>query len=272
MYESNLYGSPQMVHINTPQGPRKYAVHTDPGTGETYMVPEGEAWLEGAPKEQRQQQSSPNTNMLQSMTGGTTATGMTPNAVNAYGEPYYGWGAQAGDWGATAGTGGLNAAPMGSGAGVAATEAGSEAAVGGMGSAAAGEGAGTAAGYGAGGLVAAALAAGTIANYFNNRSFDGQQSGTIFQGKGFNDPFLSLFARKIGFEGATPGEQLDADIANKDWKGLGTSVPEYLMHLGTPWNYAENELIDKMGFLPEPVQTGLKWFANPIHQLFRSIF
>ena len=61
-------------------------------------------YYSGQQQGQQKQQgggSSMNNQMLkQLMSSGSTSTGMTPNATNAYGEPYSGWGAQTGDWGA----------------------------------------------------------------------------------------------------------------------------------------------------------------------------
>ena len=54
-------------------------------------------------QQQHKQSSNPMStynNVMKMMGGGSTATGMTPNAANPAGESFYGWGAQTGDWGA----------------------------------------------------------------------------------------------------------------------------------------------------------------------------
>ena len=58
---------------------------------------------QGQGQQQKKSSSNPYStyqNVMKMMGGGTTATGMTPNATNSMGESYYGWGAQTGDWGA----------------------------------------------------------------------------------------------------------------------------------------------------------------------------
>jgi hypothetical protein len=157
----------------------------------------------------------------------------------------------------------------GSTAPAASTAAAPEAGAGGAG-AGSGTGLGTSAAYGAG-WIAAAIAAGKLASYFTHRETNGVQTGTILEGRGFTDPFLPLVHQWAGFEDATPGEKLDADLKRENWTGLKKSIPDYLMHLGTPWNATENAAIDEMGFLPDWSKKGLKWVANPVHQLFKSI-
>jgi hypothetical protein len=50
-----------------------------------------------------QQRQKPSFNPMSMINFMDTPTGMTPNATNAMGEAYSGWGAQTGDWGAMAG-------------------------------------------------------------------------------------------------------------------------------------------------------------------------
>jgi hypothetical protein len=136
-----------------------------------------------------------------------------------------------------------------------------------------GSSAGSSAGIGtAGAYILAALAAGKGADLLTgDREQNGVHTGTIFEGKGFNDPFMTLTSQKMGWDDATPGEQLDADAKREDWSGLKKSIPEYAGYLTQMHEWPTMQLIEEAGFLPKPVQKGMKWMFAPVNSLLRLL-
>lgn len=150
------------------------------------------AGMGGQQQGQQKQSSNPMStynNVMKMMSGGSTATGMTPNATNAMGESYYGWGAQTGDWGATGSTGSGLIAGNEIAAPGAFAEIGSAADIGSLG------GAGTEGGLISGAGPYAALAAGLYGIKLDN---DWNSKGS---GKSLWGEFQSVFDESVGNNG-----------------------------------------------------------------------
>ena len=237
---------------------------------------------QGGQQQGKQQQSNPMStynNVMKLMGGGTTATGMTPNAVNAYGEPFYGWGAQTGDWGATAAAP-ASSAELGGASGIA-DSAGS---IGGSGTA---EGAG----YTTAGYIAAIIAAQHLMSGATDRRTmeggkqgaelgKGHRTGDVFSGDFFTEPWMAWGEQQLGVDTPTAGEKTDASIDRlREGKGgfsdFASTVPGTAYQWFDPvGNFTGDILGDKFGtagkvattiLLPH---TGLKWGADWLGKLF----
>ena len=232
-------------------------------------------------QQQQQQGSNPSQmyDMYKSLSGGTgtVATGMTPNATNAAGESYYGWGAQTGDWGATAGTPAMEAAgTTGSGTmGGAESTGGLWDSIGGMFGGGGGEGA-SSVGYGTLGYILAAIAGQHMMSSDTDRQFSpsgaggsSHRTGDVFSGDFFTEPWMAYAYDKLGVEGATPGEETDSSInAIRDgesaWDNLLRSAPATAAQWFDPvGSFGYGLMEDKLG-------TFGKWLgraAFPVHWL-----
>lgn len=158
------------------------------------------------PRNQQQQGNSQQNYLNQLLSNPkTVSTGMTPNAVNASGEPYYGWGAQTGDWGANAAVP-FDASQYGTSS--APTLSGSGETAGGIGWAPAA--------YVAAAIAGQHLMSGDTDRRTNYRgelsSNSGHRTGDVFSGDFFTEPWMAWGEEKLGINTPTPGERTDAAI------------------------------------------------------------
>ena len=222
-------------------------------------------------KKQQQSSGSSNNNMLQNLlSGGTTATGMTPNAVNAYGEPYYGWGAQTGDWGAVG-----SGTPSTSSGLIAGNEVAAPAAEAGATASEGGSMLGTVGTYA--GYIGAAIAGQHLLSNQTSRSFDGRATKDMFGGSGATEPWLAYAYQKMGIEAPTSGEQLDADVKNGSWGDAISHVPSHAAYYFNPGaNFLSDFAGQKLGDTWGPIASTLIFpegkLANQIGKIFGSIF
>lgn len=233
----------------------------------------------GQPGQQRQQQGGGMQNQMlkQLMSGtGTTATGMTPNATNAMGESYYGWGAQTGDWGTMAtvpeASGGLMAGGDIGGSSIPLSEMGAD-----LGASAGGEGMGlgtlgTYAGY-----IGAAIAGQHVLNKMTDRRFDGQATKDMFGGSGATEPWLAFAYQKLGIDSPTTGESLDAAVHNKDWGKVAEGIPSHAAYYMDPIrNMGADFVSDKVGGTAGDILGGLifpeGFAAKQLGKLFGGLF
>ena len=241
----------------------------------------------GQKQEQQKKQggSNMNSNMLQSLMGGTTATGMTPNAVNSRGESYYGWGSKTGDWGAqaplTADSGLVAGAEIPSGGGMTYGASGAPTSeMAGMGSIAGDAGGGssmlgtvgTYAGY-----IGAAIAGQHLLSNQTSRSFDGRATKDAFGGSGATEPWLAYGYQKMGIDAPTSGEQLDADVKNGDWGSAVSHVPSHAAYYFNPGaNFLSDFAGQKLGDTWGPIVSSMIFpegkIANQLGKLFGKIF
>jgi hypothetical protein len=243
-----------------------------------YGQPPNMQYIGGQQQGHRQQSSSMNTNMLKQLMGsGSTATGMTPNATNAMGEPYYGWGAQTGDWGATS-SGLVSGAEIPSTAGEV------------------GGGVADVAGGGSSYLPLAGYVAAAIAGQHmmsgatDRRTMEGGESGTkagkghrtgdVFSGDFFTEPWMAWGEQQLGIDTPTAGEKTDAAIDRlREGKGGFSDFASTIPGTAYQWfdpvgNFAGDFMGDKFGTAGKVVtslllpQTGLKWLGDWIGGLF----
>lgn len=247
--------------------------------------------------QQKKQGGGMNPNMInQLMAMQPTATGMTPNATNAYGESYYGWGAQTGDWFPAAGSSVPGSTTVGSGlvagneitAPGAFAEVGSAADIGSVGVGAE-SGVGSYLGYAAP-VLAAIAGQHMMSGATDRRTMEGgkqgadvgkgHRTGDVFSGDHFTEPWMAFAEQKLGIEEPTAGEKTDAAIDRiRGGKGgfsdLLSTVPGTAYQWFDPvGNFAGDFMGDKFGtagkvattiILPH---TGLKWFGDWLGGLF----
>jgi hypothetical protein len=233
----------------------------------------------GQPGQQQQQKQSSNpmstyNNVMKMMGGGTTATGMTPNATNSMGESYYGWGAQTGDWGATSSPAMYDA-----------TVPAAESALGGV-----GESAGGASSYlPMAGYIAAAIAGQHMMSGATDRRTDsggnaskdsGHRTGDVFSGNFFTEPWMAWGEQQLGVDTPTAGENTDAAIDRmREGKGGFSDFMSTVPGTAYQWfdpvgNFAGDIMGDKFGDVGKALtmmvlpQTGLKWSADWLSGLF----
>jgi hypothetical protein len=219
-------------------------------------------------QQQQKQSSNPMStynNVMKMMGGGTTATGMTPNAANPAGESFYGWGAQTGDWGA-----------MSTPAMYDATTAVSTPAAEGLGS-----GAAEGAGLGSLGYIAAAIMGQHLMSSNTDRQTDGHRTGDVFSGDFFTEPWMAWGEQQLGVDTPTAGEKTDASIDRmQDGKGGFSDFMSTVPGTAYQWfdpvgNFAGDIMGDKYGDLGKALtmlvlpQTGLKWGADWLGGLFK---
>lgn len=231
----------------------------------------------GQKQEQQKKQggSNMNTQMLQSLMGGSTATGMTPNAVNSRGESFYGWGAKTGDWPAQA--------PLTADSGLIAgneiaapgayAEVGSAADIG---SASGGASGGTSLlgglGYTAG-WAGAGMGALHQATQANSRSFEGQATKDIFGGSYATDPWVPTAYEKLGIDTPTAGETFDARWQNKDYKGMVESFPRAGGYWASPVTSMGYDVVsDKFGSTVANMLFPDQWGLDQLGKLFGKLF
>ena len=233
------------------------------------------------PGQQQQQKQSPNpmstyNNVMKMMGGGSTATGMTPNATNTMGESYYGWGAQTGDWGAMS-------TPAMYDTNVAASVPAAESGVGGE--------AASGMGYGTAGAIAAAIAGQhMMSGATDRRTMEGGKSGTeagkghrtgdIFSGDMFTEPWMAWGEQQLGVDTPTAGEKTDAAIDRmREGKGGFSDFMSTVPGTAYQWfdpvgNFAGDIMGDKFGDVGKALtmmvlpHTGLKWGADWLSGLF----
>ena len=221
-----------------------------------------------------QQQKSGNMNMLQQLLQmqGSGLTGMTPNAVNAYGEPFYGWGSKTGDWGAGSSVP-FDASQYGSVG--ASGESGGESGVGFLGGSGTGPsgpgGYGGALGYA--GIVAAAIAAQHAMSNATSRRFEGQQTKDAFGGSYATEPWLAYGFDKFGINSPTAGESFDAAWQNNDWENVAERSPRAMGYWGEPgtsvgYDVASDKMGEKAANAIFPNQYFLQQFGQLIGKLF----
>lgn len=238
-------------------------------------------------QQQKQQSSNPMStynNVMKMMGGGTTATGMTPNATNTMGESYYGWGAQTGDWGAMGSPAMYDATTVSPGVPTTGSELSS------MSSGIGGESAGGASSYlPMAGYIAAAIAGQHMMSGATDRRTEsggkasktsGHRTGDIFSGDAFTEPWMAWGEQQLGVDTPTAGEKTDAAIDRlREGKGgfsdFASTVPGTAYQWFDPvGNFAGDVMGDKFGtagkvatsiLLPH---TGLKWGADWLSGLF----
>jgi hypothetical protein len=245
---------------------------------------------QGGGQQQQKQSSNPMStynNLMKMMSGGPTATGMTPNATNSMGESYYGWGAQAGDWGATAGTSTPGSGTVGNG-----LVAGNEIPLADMGadlggSVGAESGGGSYLGYMAPVLAAIAgqhmMSGETDRRVGDNGKLSeasGHRTGDIFSGNFFTEPWMAWGEQQLGIDSPTAGEKTDASIDRmREGKGGFSDFMSTVPGTAYQWfdpvgNFAGDFMGDKFGtagkiatglLLP---QTNLKWMGDWLSGLF----
>lgn len=251
---------------------------------------------QGGGQQQQKQSSNPMStynNVMKMMGGGSTATGMTPNATNAMGESYYGWGAQTGDWGAMGTPAMYDATTVGSTpAAQSAFGGGSElAGTSGLGMDAAGGGAAEGAGMAGLGYIAAAIAGQhMMSGATDRRTMEGGKSGTeagkghrtgdIFSGNMFTEPWMAYGEQLLGVDKPTAGEKSDAAIDRmREGKGgfsdLASTVPSTMYQWFDPvGNFGADIMGDKFGDAGKALtmilmpHTGLKFGADWLGGLF----
>lgn len=181
---------------------------------------------------------------------GTTATGMTPDAVNAYGEPYYGWGAQTGDWGANATIpfdGSQYAGQSGLAEGV-----GEQ--LGQMGGNEGGSMSSMPLAY----VLAAIMGQHELSNRTNRETpvsgveGKGHQTGDVFTGDFFTEPWQSWTYDQLGMKTPSPGEKTDASInairdGESGWDNLLRSAPGTAAQWFDPGGSVGFDILDEKG-------------------------
>jgi hypothetical protein len=238
----------------------------------------------GQKQEQQKQQGGSNMNsqMLQSLMGGSTATGMTPNAVNSRGESFYGWGSKTGDWGAqaplTADSGLVSGAEIPSGGGITYGASGAPTSeMAGMSGSSVG-GASSLGSYASTlGYIGAAIAGQHMLSNQTSRSFDGRATKDAFGGSGATEPWLAFAYQKLGIKSPTTGEQLDADVKNGNWGDAISNVPSHAAYYFDPVrsglsDWADQKLGDTFGPIVSTMIFPEGKIANQIGKLFGSIF
>jgi hypothetical protein len=259
-----------------------------------YQAPKMQYVGMGGQQQGQQQKQSSNpmstyNNIMKMMSGGPTATGMTPNATNPAGESFYGWGSQTGDWGATAGASTPGSATVGNG-----LVAGNEIPFSEMGadlggSVGAESGGGSYLGYMAP-VLAAIAGQHMMSGATDRRTMEGgkqgadvgqgHRTGDIFSGNFFTEPWMAWGEQQLGIDTPTAGEKTDASIDRlREGKGgfsdFASTVPGTAYQWFDPvGNFAGDFMGDKFGtagkvatsiFLP---QTALKWGADWLSGLF----
>ena len=252
--------------VNDPAPPQ--AAGFNPFQSQTAPPQQSSNILQQQPQQRSQQQSNPYStyqNMMRLMGGGSTPTGMTPNAVNSMGEPYYGWGAQTGDWGATATPGAFDATTA-TGTGEASTSYLPMA-----------------------GWIAAAIAGQHLMSGATDRrtmeggraGIDrGHRTGDVFSGDFFTEPWMAYGEQQLGIDTPTAGEKTDAAIDRmREGKGGFSDFASTIPATGYQWfdpvgNFAGDLMNDKFGnygkvltslLLPH---TALKWGADWLGNIF----
>jgi hypothetical protein len=232
---------------------------------------------QGGGQQQQKQSSNPMStynNVMKMMGGGSTATGMTPNATNPAGESFYGWGAQTGDWGAMA-------TPAMYDTNVAASVPAAESGVGGE--------AASGMGYGTAGAIAAAIAGQHMMSGATDRRTDsggkaskdsGHRTGDIFSGNMFTEPWMAWGEQQLGVDTPTAGEKSDAAIDRmREGKGgfsdLASTIPSTMYQWFDPvGNFGADIMGDKFGDAGKALtmllmpHTGLKFGADWLGGLF----
>jgi hypothetical protein len=259
--------SPQ-IYANYNGNKKRYKTYRG-GDGTVYIVPEDHVFIgdqeSGGGGSQQSNPLSTYQSIMKMMGSGSVSTGMTPNAANAYGEPYYGWGAKTGDWGA-ASSGGNALESSGGASGSVPAELSSAS---GMPSGPGGYGGP----WGYAGIVAAAIAAQHAMSNATSRRFEGQQTKDAFGGSFATEPWLGYGFDKLGIDSPTAGEDFDAAWQNKDYHNAAERFPRALGYWGEPGTSVGYDLMndrfgEKFANIVFPNQYGL----NQLGDLFGKLF